>query len=527
MDTPAIFRPVFLIVLDGWGLSNTLVGNPIREATLPTFDKLNRYYPMTTLQASGVSVGLPWNTEGNSEVGHMTLGAGQVIYQNLPRITLSMQDGTFFKNPAFLSATDNVKQNKGALHIMGLLGEGSVHSHRDHLYALIKLAKEQGVAKVFIHIFTDGRDSSPTISPTILQELENRMKTENVGELATLGGRNFAMDRNNNWDRVEEAYQVMTEGGPNQTADIYQYIKDSYKKEVTDEYIKPVAIIKNGEPVGKVSDGDSIIFFNFREDRAREITKAFTSPEFNGFTRPKKLDIVFVTMTEYERGLPVAVAFPPEKVKSTLGETLSVAGKTQLRLAETEKYAHVTYFFNGGNEKAWPGEDRILIPSPYTTHFDEVPEMSTPKITEKLIEILPEKKYDFILVNYANPDMVAHTGNEPATIEAVTSVDRTLSILLPKIFEAGGAVFITADHGNAEELKKMMTGEIDTEHSANPVPLWFLTPDNQREKTAQTMVEEQNTVQGLLSDVAPTILDLMGIPKPAEMKGDSLLSILQ
>ena len=527
MNTNAVYRPVFLIVLDGWGLSNTLIGNPIREAALPTFEKLNRYYPMTTLQASGVSVGLPWNTEGNSEVGHMTLGAGQVIYQNLPRITLSMQDGTFFKNPAFLAATENVKKNDSALHIMGLLGEGSVHSHRDHLYALIKLAKDQAVARVYVHIFTDGRDSSPTISPVILQELENRMRMEGTGKLASLGGRNFAMDRNNNWDRVEKAYRILTEGGPNHTEDIYQYIKDSYHKDVTDEYIEPVALTKNGLPVGTVSDGDSVIFFNFREDRAREITKAFTSSDFDGFPRPKKLDIVFVTMTEYERGLPVEIAFPPEKVKNALGEVLSAAGKTQLRLAETEKYAHVTYFFNGGNEKAWPGEDRTLIPSPYTTHFDEVPEMSTPKITEKLLEILPEKQYDFILVNYANPDMVAHTGNEQATIEAVISVDKTLSILLPKIFEVGGAVFITADHGNAEELKKMMTGEVDTEHSANPVPLWFITPDNQREKTAQTMVEEQNTVQGLLSDVAPTILDLMGIPKPEEMKGESLLPILK
>lgn len=521
------YRPVVLIVLDGWGLSTTIEGNPIREATLPTFEKLNRFYPMTALQASGVSVGLPWNTEGNSEVGHMTLGAGQVIYQNFPRITLAMQDGSFFHNPAFLEAIENAKKNGSAVHVMGLVSEGSVHSHRDHLYALLKLAKEQGVPRLFLHAFTDGRDSSPTSSPTVLQEFENRFKLEGVGKLASIGGRNFAMDRNNNWDRVEKAYRILTEGGPNRTSDVYAYIKESYKNGVTDEFIEPVAITENEKPVATIEDGDSIIFFNFREDRAREITKAFALPEFKEFPRSKKLNITFVSMTEYERGLPVSVAFPPEKVSNTLGEVLSRNGKTQLRIAETEKYAHVTYFFNGGNEKTWEGEERLLIPSPYTTHFDEIPEMSTPKITDKVIELLPSGKYDFILMNYANPDMVGHTGNEQATIEAVQSVDKTLSMLLPKILEHGGAILITADHGNAEELKRVSTGEIDTEHSANPVPLWFLTPDNQREKDAQKMVEEQSTVQGLLSDVAPTILDLMGLPKPPEMKGETLLPLLQ
>ncbi|MEI8103496.1 MAG: 2,3-bisphosphoglycerate-independent phosphoglycerate mutase [Candidatus Moraniibacteriota bacterium] len=522
----SIPKPVVLIVLDGWGISNTTQGNPIREAKLPFFEQLNRNYPLTTLQASGVSVGLPWNTEGNSEVGHMTLGAGQVIYQNLPRITLSMQSEEFFANPAFLEATNKVKATGGALHLMGLLSEGSVHSHRDHLYALLKLAKDQGIEKLFVHVFTDGRDSSPTAGATMIQDLNNRMRNEGIGKLASLGGRNFGMDRNNNWDRVQKAYQILTEGGPNQTADPQEYIKESYHKEVTDEYIEPVAVTENGKPIGIIQDGDAIIFFNFREDRAREITKAFTLPKFDSFPRSKKLDLVFVTMTEYEQNLPVLVAFPPAQIKDTLGEILSHAGKTQLRIAETEKYAHVTYFFNGGNEKAWEGEERILIPSPFTTHFDEVPEMSTPKITDKVLELLPENKYDFILINYANPDMVAHTGNEKATIEAVESVDKTLSILLPKILEAGGAIFITADHGNAEELKKIASGEIDTEHSNNPVPLWFISPDNQRQKTAQQMMEEQNTVQGLLSDVAPTILDLMGIPKPEAMRGDSLLSFL-
>lgn len=518
-------KPIVLIVIDGWGLSNNVQGNPIREATLPTFEKFSRFYPMTTLQASGISVGLPWNTAGNSEVGHMTMGAGRVIYQNMPRISLAIQDGSFFKNETLLQSMENAKTNKSALHLMGLVSSGSVHSHKDHLLALLRLAKQSGLSEVFVHIFTDGRDSAPTAGIQRIKELTREMKLIGIGKIASLSGRNFSMDRNNNWERIEKSYRMLTEGTGVQADDPTIALEQSYLKNITDEYIEPTNITEKGSPVATIKEHDSVIFFNFREDRARELTRAFVSPEFDGFQRTK-LDLHFTTLIEYERDLPVHVAFPPEDIKDGLGEVLSLNNKKQLRIAETEKYAHVTYFFNGGLEKAFPGEDRILVPSPIVSHFDEVPEMSSPQITDTLIENL-EKDYDFILVNYANADMVGHTGNEEASIKAVEATDKSLSILVPAILKKGGTIIITSDHGNVEELKNSTTGEIDTEHSTNPIPLWYITPDNHREKSAEEMMREQNEVNGLLSDVAPTVLELMGIAQPAEMNGASLLSLLQ
>jgi 2,3-bisphosphoglycerate-independent phosphoglycerate mutase len=522
-----MLKPIVLVVLDGWGLSNTTQGNPVREAKLPTFEKLNRFYPMTSLQASGIAVGLPWNTPGNSEVGHMTMGAGRVIYQNMPRIALAIQDGSFFKNEALLDAMTKVKKNNKALHIMGLVSEGSVHSHKDHLYMLMRMAKEQGLSKVFIHAFTDGRDSSPTSGIQSIRNLEGHIHTIGIGKIASLSGRNWAMDRNNNWERIEKTYKALVDGVGEKAIVATQYLEQSYAKDITDEYIDPCIITEKGVPVATINDGDAVIFFNFREDRARELTKAFVLPDFHEFPRAKKLDITFATMTEYEKGLPVKIAFVSEEVSHCLGEVLSLAHKKQARLAETEKYAHVTYFFNGGKEQALEGEDRFLLPSQTVAHFDEVPEMSAPQITEKAISLLKSNQYDFILINYANPDMVGHTGNEKATIEAIEATDKSLSLLIPKVIQAGGAILITSDHGNAEKLKNLSTGEIDTEHSTNPVPLWFITAENQREKTAEVMVREENQVEGLLSDVAPTILALMGIEKPKEMQGESLLPLLQ
>src|SRR3989344_4813022 len=356
-----MYKPLILIVLDGWGISNSIHGNPIREATLPTFEKLNRFYPMTTLQASGISVGLPWNTAGNSEVGHMTMGAGRVIYQNMPRISLSIQDGSFFKNEVLLDTINTVKKNKSKLHLMGLISSGSVHSHRDHLLALLRL-------------------------------VEN-------GKIASLSGRNFSMDRNNNWDRIEKTYRMLTEGSEKTATDPLIALEQSYIKNITDEYIEPTVITEKDKTIALIKNKDAVIFFNFREDRARELTKAFTVPDFDGFQR-KLLDIHFTTFTEHERGLPAHIAFPPEDVEHSLGETLSLRSKKQLRIAETEKYAHVTYFFNGGKEKAFPGEDRLLIPSPTVSHFDEIPEMSSPQITEALITAMEKNEYDFILVHY-------------------------------------------------------------------------------------------------------------------------------
>lgn len=521
-----MYKPLVLIVLDGWGVSNNVQGNPIREATLPTFEKLNRFYPMTTLQASGISVGLPWNTAGNSEVGHMTMGAGRVIYQNMPRISLAIQDGSFFKNEALLAAVNTVKKNKSRLHLMGLISSGSVHSHREHLLALLRLVKNEGLDEVYVHLFTDGRDSAPTAGMQQIKELTREMRLVGIGKIVSLSGRNFAMDRNNNWDRIEKAYRMLTEGTKKTTTDPLLALEQSYAKSITDEYVEPVTVTEKDKPIALIADKDAVIFFNFREDRARELTKAFTSPDFDGFER-KLLDIHFTTLTEYERGLPTHVAFPPEDIQNSLGETLSLHKKKQLRIAETEKYAHVTYFFNGGKEKAFPGEDHLLIPSPSVSHFDEVPEMSSPQITEALIATLAKNKYDFILVNYANPDMVGHTGNEKASIQAVEATDKSLSIVIPAVLKIGGAMIVTADHGNVEELKKSSTGEIDTEHSTNPIPLWYITPDNHHEKKAAQMMREQNEVNGLLSDVAPTVLDVMDIEKPTEMNGTSLLTVLK
>ena len=454
------------------------------------------------------------------------MGAGRVIYQNMPRISLAIQDGDFYKNEALLEAIRAAKENKTKLHLMGLVSSGSVHSHKDHLLALLRLAKNENFEDVFIHVFTDGRDSAPTAGVQQLKEFLRELRLVGAGKIASLTGRNFAMDRNNNWDRIEKAYRMLTEGKGETSTDPLLTLEQSYTKGVTDEYIEPTNVIENGKPVALIEKNDSIIFFNFREDRAREITRAFMSPDFDGFKR----DIIplhFVTLTEYEKGLPVHVAFPPEEIHNSLGEILSMHSKKQLRIAETEKYAHVTYFFNGGKEVAFPGEDRMLIPSPSVSHFDEVPEMSSPQITDTLIKILEKNEYDFILVNYANPDMVGHTGNEEASIKAVEATDKSLSILVPAIIKAGGAIIITADHGNVEELKKHSTGETDTEHSTNPIPLWFITPDNHNEKTAEQMVREQNQVNGLLSDVAPTVLEIMGIEKPPEMNGASLIHILK
>lgn len=524
--TKTMYKPVVLVVLDGWGLSNNVQGNPIREATLPTFEKFNRFYPMTTLQASGISVGLPWNTAGNSEVGHMTMGAGRVIYQNMPRISLSIQDGSFLKNEALLDSIEHAKKENGKLHLMGLISSGSVHSHKDHLLALLRLAKNEDLSQVYVHAFTDGRDSAPTDGIKQLRELDREMRLIGIGKIASLSGRNFSMDRNNNWDRIEKSYRMLTEGIGATTEDPSLTLEQSYLKNITDEFIEPTLVTEKGAPVALIENHDSVIFFNFREDRARELTQAFVLPTFEGFARTQ-LDIHFTTLIEYERGLPVHIAFPPEDIKNCLGEILSKHEKKQLRIAETEKYAHVTYFFNGGEEKAFPGEEHLLVPSPTVAHFDEVPEMSSPQITEKLVANIEAGTYDFILVNYANADMVGHTGNEEASIKAVEATDKSLSILIPAVLKAGGAAFITSDHGNVEELKKSSTGEVDTEHSTNPIPLWFITPDNHREKTAEQMMREQNEVNGLLSDVAPTILDLMEIEKPPEMNGASLLSILQ
>lgn len=521
-------KPIVLVILDGWGESNSYRGNAIRKAKIPTIQKFNSFYPLALLQASGSSVGLPWGEPGNSEVGHITLGTGRIIYQSMPRITLSIQDGSFYENPAILKTMNFAKEHDGAVHFMGLVGQGSVHSYLEHLYALIDLAKRRQCSKVFVHLFTDGRDSPPTSGVETAGSVMQRLEEAGIGQVASVCGRQWAMDRNNNWDRIEKAYNMLTKGEGEHINDVLSYFRKSYKQDITDEFLEPAVVVdKNDNPIGSVRDGDGVIFFNFREDRARQLTKAFALPAFSKFERGEMLDISFTTFTEYEKDLPVNVAFAPQEISRSLGEVLSTAGKKQLRISETEKYAHVTYFFNGGLETPFPKEDRLLIPSPIVPSFDQAPEMSAEKVTEAVIEKIHSGEYDFILMNYANADMVGHTGNEEATVRAAEFIDYCLERLVPEVLKAGGCLLITADHGNAEEMKNLRTGENDTEHSVNPVPFWFITSTNHKQKSSEEIVRQQNEVVGLLSDVAPTVLDLFGLDKPKEMFGNSLLPILK
>lgn len=518
-----MYKPIILVILDGWGLSENKTGNVLFSAQLPNIKKLDDFYPHTALQASGISVGLPWGEPGNSEVGHLSLGAGKVIYQNMPRITMAIQNGEFFKNPIFLKAIENTRKNNSALHLIGLVGKGGIHSSADHLYALLELAKDQKVEKLFIHAFTDGRDSSPTSGVESIIELQKRISKYGVGKIATVGGRYFGMDRNNNWDRVKKSYDTMVSGEGIKITDPEQYLRESYKKEIFDEYIEPALVCENEKPIATIQDNDSIIFFNFREDRARQMTKAFVLPGFSKFETKKLENIIFVTMVQYEESLPAEVAYPPIKIQNCLGEILSQNKLAQLRISETEKFAHVTYFFNGGNEEPFPREDRVIIPSCSVCSFDQSPEMKAREITDKVTEFLAKDKYDFILINYANADIVGHTGNEKACMKAVESIDSCLGDLIKAVLLKKGCLMITADHGNVEEVVNSQTGEVDTEHSVNPVPFWFVTPDNHKDKP-----QKKNAVKitGILSDVAPTVLDLLKIEKPKDMTGESLLSVL-
>jgi 2,3-bisphosphoglycerate-independent phosphoglycerate mutase len=524
MPNEKIPMPVVLVVLDGWGLGEKNRSNAIAVADLPTFRKLDEFYPHVALQASGISVGLPWGEPGNSEVGHMTMGAGKVIYQNMPRITMAIQDGEFFKNPVFLGAVNHAKSEGKALHIMGLVSKGSVHSSLDHLYALLELMKNQEMEKVYLHAFTDGRDSATNSGIEVLKEIKNKMEKIGVGKIATVSGRYFAMDRNNNWDRIEKAYNTIVRGAGNKAEDPELYLKSSYAKEIYDEYIEPATIMENGKPIATIEDGDSVIFFNYREDRARQISEAFVVPGFSKFPVEKFQKLYFATMTQYEEDLPVEIAFPLVKVDNCLGKVLSENKFNQLRIAETEKFAHVTYFFNVGNEETFPNEDRVIVPSKNVSSFDKCPEMSAEDITDKVLFNLEKKKYNFILINFANADIVGHTGNEAATIKAAETIDECMKRLIPAVLSAGGCLLITADHGNAEEMINTRTGEKDTEHSSNPVPLWYITNDNHSENSTKG---QPMKVSGLLSDIAPTILDILKIKKPEDMTGESLLPILK
>ncbi len=507
-------RPTVLMILDGYGLSDKTEGNAIAQAKTPVMDKLMAEYPFVKGNASGMAVGLPEGQMGNSEVGHLNMGAGRIVYQELTRITKEIQDGDFFQNKELLAAVENCKEKNSALHLYGLLSDGGVHSHNTHLYALLKLAKDHGLEKVYVHCFLDGRDTPPTSGKDYVQELLDKMQEIGVGEVATVMGRYYAMDRDNRWDRVEKAYAALTKGEGLTAACPICAVSQSYEKGENDEFVVPTVILKDGRPVATIQDGDSIIFYNFRPDRAREITRAFCADTFDGFPRGKRLDVKYVCFSEYDVTIPnKTVAFEKISVTNTFGEYLAAHHMTQARIAETEKYAHVTFFFNGGVEAPNEGEDRILVHSPKVATYDLKPEMSAYEVCDKLVEAIKSGKYDVIIINFANPDMVGHTGILPAAVKAIEAVDACVGRAVAALKEVDGQMFLCADHGNAEQLIDEETGAPFTAHTTNPVPFILINYD-----PTYTLREG-----GCLADIVPTLIEMMGMEQPKEMTGKSLL----
>ncbi len=500
-------KPVALIIMDGFGYNPEDYGNAITAAKKPNLDKYMKG-PHTLIGASGLDVGLPDGQMGNSEVGHTNIGAGRIVYQMLVKISKDIKDGTFFNNQVILDAMNNCKEKNSALHLMGLLSPGGVHSHMEHLFGLVEMAKKNGLDKVYIHAFLDGRDVPPSSAVEYMEETVAELNKIGLGKIATISGRFYAMDRDNAWDRVEKAYSALVYGEGVQEIDPVQAIKNSYANEVTDEFMLPTVI----EGGAQIQADDSVIFFNFRPDRARQITRAFVDPDFAGFTRKKGFfSVKFVCMAQYDAAMPnVTVAYPPEQLTMTLGEYLSKSGKTQLRIAETQKYAHVTFFFNGGEEKQFEGEDRILIKSPDVATFDMKPEMSAYEVCDAVVDAINNDKYDVIILNYANCDMVGHTGIFDAAVKAVEAVDECVGRMVEAILSKGGAALITADHGNADKMYEP-DGSPFTAHTTNPVPLIAVGVDGQLRDG------------GVLADLAPTMLEILELPQPKEMTGKSLL----
>ncbi|AAR36598.1 2,3-bisphosphoglycerate-independent phosphoglycerate mutase [Geobacter sulfurreducens] len=507
-------RPLVLMILDGWGINPDPSNNAVAIGRTPAMDRLMAEYPSVEMETSGMAVGLPDGQMGNSEVGHLNIGAGRVVYQDLTRITKSIDDGDFFTNPVLLDCMARVKAAGGRLHLGGLLSDGGVHSHNTHLYALIELARRQGVKDVFVHAFLDGRDTPPSSGAGYLAELEAEIGRIGFGRVATVMGRYWAMDRDNRWERVERAYNTIVKGEGAHRPDSAAAIEASYSAGVTDEFVEPAVIAPNGSPLGLLADGDGFICFNFRSDRAREITRALTDPAFAGFDRsPWPRLASYVCLTEYDATFPLPVAYPPESLANILGQVVSRAGLRQLRIAETEKYAHVTFFFNGGVEEPFPGEERILIPSPKeVATYDQKPEMSAPLVTDALLKRIDEGVDDVVVVNFANADMVGHTGILDAAVRAIETVDECVGRVAATVLEKGGALIITADHGNAEMMVDE-TGGPHTAHTNERVPL-ILVDDSRKGARLRP---------GTLADIAPTMLGLLGIPQPPEMTGKSLL----
>ena len=507
-------KPTVLMILDGYGLNERHDANAVYEANTPVMDKLMAEYPFVKGNASGLAVGLPDGQMGNSEVGHMNMGAGRIVYQELTRITKEIQDGDFFKNEALLAAMKNAKENDSAIHFMGLLSDGGVHSHITHLFGLLEMAKKEGLNKVYVHCFLDGRDTPPASGKGYIQQLQAKMDELGVGEIGVVSGRYYAMDRDNRWDRVELAYNALTKGEGVKGTDAAEAVQASYDDGKTDEFVLPTVIEKDGKPVAVVSDKDSVVFFNFRPDRAREITRAFCDDDFKGFDRVRK-DITFVCFSDYDPTIPnKEVAFHKIAITNTFGEWLAAHDMKQARIAETEKYAHVTFFFNGGVEQPNEGEDRILVNSPKdVATYDLKPEMSAPQVCEKLLDAIRSEKYDVIVINFANPDMVGHTGVISAAIKAIETVDECVGKAVQAVKDVDGVLFICADHGNAEQMIDYTTGQPHTAHTTNPVPFILVNYD-----PAYTLKEG-----GCLADIVPTLINVMGMEQPAEMTGKSLL----
>jgi len=511
-------RPLILAVIDGWGIAPSWGGNAVALAKTPFMNMAMNNYPHSILEASGRAVGLPDQERGNSEVGHLNIGSGQIVHESLPAITAAIEDGSFKTSKPLISAFDRVKTTGRAVHLVGLTSNGGIHSHIDHLYALLDMAKEQGVTNVVLHIITDGRDTPPFDAETHIAKVEEKIKQVGLGKICTVSGRYYAMDRDHRWERIEKVYRAMTEGVGPVAHSAAGAVAAAYRDGFSDEYIPPTVVQGEGNTYQPLQSGDSVIFYNFRGDRARELTKAITDPKLDSFRRKITLiDLYFVGFTFYQEGLPMEVAFRPRDVSRPLALILSEAGLKQLHVAESEKYAHVTYFFNGGNENKYPAEDRIVIPSPKIPSYDQMPEMSSELVTKSVINNI--NKYDFIILNYAPPDMVGHTGNLRAAIRACEAVDKGLSDIYMALQKRGsGILMVTADHGNAEQMVNPKTGEPDTEHSNNPVPYTIVS---------ENLGSISLRPQGKLSDVAPTILHLFGIEKSAEMTGESLIETIQ
>lgn len=513
---PSNPHPVCLVILDGFGYSESPEYNAVSHAETPTWDRLWRECPHTLIKTSGADVGLPAGQMGNSEVGHLNLGAGRVVYQEFTRVERSIRTGSFFDNQTLIRAVDLARERDKAVHILGLLSPGGVHSHEAHIHAMLKLAVEWGAPRVLAHAFLDGRDTPPRSAEASLRALQDHMDALGGGALASLCGRYYAMDRDHRWPRIKAAYDLITEGeAPFRAEDGFAALARAYERGETDEFIQPTAIVSPGDAPARVEDGDVVVFMNYRSDRARQITRPFIEPDFDGFERGRVPDLgAFVSLTEYNSEFDIPVAFPPERLPKVLGEYVADLGLRQLRIAETEKYAHVTFFFNGGREEPFEGEDRILVPSPQVATYDLQPEMSAEEVTDRLVEAIGSGRYDLVICNYANPDMVGHTGNLEAAVQAIETIDRCLARVRRAVSATGGEMLITADHGNAEQMRDAKTGQAHTAHTTHPVPLVYVGRDAR-------MLDN-----GALSDIAPSLLYMMGIEPPREMTGRPLMAFV-